>query len=699
MDRHQYWAAVPEEDLGNQLGNTLRDYYQNYCASTHYDVVRNLYLSYYGYTPDAQMKLSSNVHFAGRKGEVVLTSLNKFRSLVSHVTTLVTAQRPAYKPIALDKTVDTLEATEKAKSALEFDMKTLDGESELYRAAERANALTMGGVFVKWDARGGPIGMVDRETGKAFRTGQNSYHALGPLDVARPVGVHWTKAQWLAARLFENKYDLAERFGITEEQADELPTTADLIDPAERQALLDARDDAMRVAEDIARHAGDVTLAQRLSFEIDDASGFLEEEMIPVFYWFHRESDALPDGREAVYISDKLVFDVGPLRYPKVPIAIMTPHEMIDTANGYSMGCDALAPQRIMDSILSSIVTRHDALQFGCLLLDSTFSEWEQVPDGPKVLRGNMAAGSQGMQYHQLFRMDPGELNLYQQFSQGQRDIVGVPEAMTGQLPGKEAMSGKALALLKMSALEYHASGQGTWHDMCQRVGTIAISNYQTFAQGQFDGIVIEKDGQGASNAKRVRFSAEELKAVQDVSVEVVNPLFNSPTGRQAFADEIKDAVPLSTYIEFVRTGNLDVMLDPISKKERVAAQVREMLRTGRIPIVLPTDDAAFLIEAAIEVLDDLDARQDQRVFRAVMEYIARQGENTLPESISAKVSAMVQRARAIREGGGMPPQAGAVDAPAGATPPDGPMGPEADLPADPVSGQVPQGPPVAMPS
>jgi hypothetical protein len=693
MQKRRYWATVPENELGNELGNTLRDYYQSYCASTHYNVVRSLYLAYYGFTPDAAMKLSSNVHFSGRKGEVVLTSLNKFRSLVSHVTTLVTAQRPAFKPIALDKTVSTREATEKAKSALEFDMQTLGGESELYRAAERANALTMGGVFVKWDPRQGPVSMVDEQTGKAYKTGQNSYHALGPLDVPRQVGVHWTKSQWLAARLFENKYDLAARFGLTEQQADEMPTTGEMFDEGERQALQDARDEAMRVAEDIARHAGDVTIAHRLAFEIDDASGFLEEEQVPVFYWFHRECDSLPDGREAIYISDHLIFDVGPMRYPKMPIAIMTPHEMIDTSNGYSSGCDALAPQRIMDSILSGIVTRHDALQMGCLLLDQSFANWEQIPDGPKVVKGNMTAGSSGMRYEQLFRMDPGELGLYQQFAQGQRDIVGVPEAMTGNLPGKESLSGKALALLKMSALEYHASGQGTWHNMCKDVGTIAISNYQTFAQGTFEGVVVQDDGQGASNAKRVKFSAEELSAVQDVAVEVVNPLFNSPTGRQAFADEIKDAVPLSTYIEFVRTGNLDVVLDPISKKERVAQQARELLSRGEVPIVLPTDKPGFFIEAAIEVLDDLDARKDPAVFKAVMEYIARQGENTLPESTSAQVYAMIQRAKAI-QGGAMPQDAAGVDAPA-----RGPAKSAPELPADPVSGQVPSGPPVAMPS
>jgi len=209
----EYWAAKPDDQLGQELGTTIRDFYGVLCSSRHYQVIRQLYLAYYGYTPDAQMKLSSHVQFSGRQGEVVLTSLNKFRQLVSHVTTLVTAQRPAYKPIALEKDARTREATEKAKAALEFDMKTLGGETELYRAAERANALTMGGVFVQWDPKAGPVAAVDQKGKILNRTGQNQYHALGPLDIVRPMGCHWSKAQWLCARVFENKYDLAARFG------------------------------------------------------------------------------------------------------------------------------------------------------------------------------------------------------------------------------------------------------------------------------------------------------------------------------------------------------------------------------------------------------------------------------------------------------------------------------------------------------
>src|SRR5690606_30387750 len=136
----------------------------------------------------------------------------------------------------------------------------------------------------------------------------------------------WEDLNWVATKCVRNKWDLIARF------------------PDQKDAILGASSEKSdRALDDSEREA-----------EQDDDS-------IVVWEFFHRKTDALPDGKYVLFVGDKPLLEM-PLPYPRIPIYPVYAGHGRKTLLGFSPLWDLQAQQEYLNALLTNLATVHDTL-------------------------------------------------------------------------------------------------------------------------------------------------------------------------------------------------------------------------------------------------------------------------------------------------------------------------------------------------
>jgi hypothetical protein len=559
----------------------------------------NLYRnSYYKFYQGFIMK--GALYHSGQEGELTNTYVNHYANLITHMVNMVCQQKLAYEPQA---TVNDTEAQDQIKLSKGI-LYTYANNSDVDLDGILRNATEMSCVFgesyvsVLWNKHlSETIAFKQDETGQSqeIKEGDNEYRVWSPFDVIVDCSLPAHElSSWVCLRKWENKYEVAAEY----------PDWADDI---------------------ISLYCGSGLGDTQLTYSIAQVS-----DIIPVYYFFHKKSAAVPQGRSVKFIDDTIILSDGELAYREVPLFRMATKELWGSPYGYSRAFDLLPLQETIDRLSSAVVTNQltFATQNIAIAKGSSIS-WENLYGGLNVIEWDATiAGKDGMPTAlQLTSSPPEVFNFLKQTVADMGTIAGINEVVRGNpdLTLKGQVSGEALAMMTSNSIQFNSDLQKAYVKLAEQVGTATIHNIQDFAF-PMDNMQRQGMSLGANNKYgRKSFGKANIDKIDKIIVRYGNPLAQTTSGRIAMANSFMQEGFVKTpqeYIEVVETGELEPLLEANESEMHLIKEQNEKLRSGEMVPVSLYDNHPLMILEAMAILSNLDTRGNAKIIQTVQQFV-----------------------------------------------------------------------------
>lgn len=648
-----YFAAVPDDELGQELERKHDFYYQFLFRTNILSIWKSLMDKYYqGAWRNAGMRMS------GTQGEMRIVDVNDFRNVLQHVLVMTTSQRLAFEPRAVNTDYKSQAQTLLAKGLLDYYIREKHIDEKLTKATEYALWAMEGWVRCVWNPNEGDP-YVTGETGENIKTGDVEITVHHGIDIIRDTSRMDAESDWYIVRTWKNRFDIAARFPELRDEILKLPTFTDMRDWLNERFLY----------------------AFLLKLE--------DSDLIPVYEFYHRRSDALPDGKYALWLGNRLCPVVSALPYDRIPVFRISPSDWEGTCFGYSQACDLAVVQENLDMIDSSIATNQNA--FGVQ------NVWAKLGSELNVttLAGglNLIKSSEKPEILQLCA-SPQEIFAHRaNLKSDMERLAGINSVTRGE-PEASLRSGNALALIQSMAIQFNQGLQASYARLCENTGTAIIDMLKRYADAPRIAAIVGKDDQPFLK----EFTKNDLSNVSRVLVDLGNPLQRTIAGRVQMAETLLQNQMVKTpqqYLTVLSTGKLEAMTRSTETSLMLIKDENERLSAGEpVPAVI-TDEHMIHIQEHRCVMDKVEWRQNPDVVAATLDHI-QQHINMLatgdPVLLSVIGQQPLQAAGAAPQAAGQmsPETPGNVQA-ANIKPPSMPENPLTGNPFDTQTGGMPQ--------
>jgi hypothetical protein len=604
-----YFGADEPSTLVDVLSRKSADWFNALTTSAYIDKIKDSWQAHHGVFYENNHAIS----FGGEQGELVNMPVNHFSNIAQNILTMVTATRPSFQAKAINTDLKSQIQTNLANGLLDFYMRDKRLEQDLKRAVEYAIVMGTGYIKMEWNATSGEIydhidpeheyethpetgeevPVLDEEgnhkvkqEGFPIYEGDVEFSVLSPLDVVFDTTKETPKQDWQLCRTFKNKYDLAAKYPEFEEDIKNLQTKSDA---AKYRITLTPFDDTVDV---------------------------------PVYEFFHRRTESLPEGRYVLYLSTDIILIDTVLPYRKLPIFRISPRDILGTPFGYTNMFDLLPLQEGINSLYSTVMTNNHT--FG---VQNIYAErdsgitFQELAGGLHLIEGN--AGSNPPVPLQLTNSSPETYNLIADLVRQMEVISGVNAVARGNPDPKQNLrSGNALALIQSQALQFISGLQQSYIHMIEDVGTNLITLLQDFAH-------VPRIAQiaGKSNSTFMKeFTGESLDSITRVVVDAGNALAQTTAGRVEMASQLMQMNLIKTpeeYISVINTGKLETMTESQNKQLLLIRAENERLIDGSTAVqALLTDDHNLHIREHQAVLADPDLRLDPDLANRAVQHL-----------------------------------------------------------------------------
>lgn len=601
-DFEEYFATEEVTDCVSALVDYINAYYSEMNRTGRINLYRNSYYKFYqGFI------LKGAIYSSGQEGELKNTFVNHFANLITHQVNMVCQQKLSYEPQA---TVGDSEAQEQIKLAKGIlyaysNRSDFDLDGLLRDCTEQSRIFGESHVSVLWKKSLGRTIAYRESTDddgqnqkEEIKEGENEIEVWSPFDIIIDTTLTNHKMHcWKILRKWENKYEVAHEY----------PDWAEDV---------------------ISLYSGSSLGDTQLSYRITDTS-----DVIPVYYFFHKKTAAVPEGRFIKFIDDRIILADGKLPYREIPLYRMFTRELWGSPYGYSSGFDLLPIQEVTDRLNSAIITNQItfATQNIAIARNSNIS-WENLYGGLNIIEWDTTVGPNGKpEALQLTSSPPEVFNYLKQCVADMGTIAGINEVVRGNpdLTLKGQVSGEALAMMTANSIQFNSDLQKAYIRLAEQVGTALIHNIQDFGfmemkKGQFT----KRKGMNLSaNNTYVEseYSKPELEKVDKIVIRYGNPLSQTTSGRLAIADSLIQKGMITKpqeYFEVLETGDLEPLLQSEESQIHLVREQCEMLRDGQKCQVLKYDNHPLCIMEALAILSSVSARENPQVILAVQDYV-----------------------------------------------------------------------------
>lgn len=603
MSDGTYFAEDEAEKAVSHIQRKAEAWYKNFKNDNYLDLMRRSWYSYHGKFYD----LDHSISFGGESGELVNLPVNHYRNIAQHMLTMTTATRPSFQPKSINTDYESQIQTTLAHGLLDYYMREKRLEVHLKNAVEYAIVFGSGFIKMEWDSTSGKIydyieaeteideetgeevPKIDPETGKPMESfpvyeGDVKFTNLSPFDVVFDSTKETVEQNdWVVCRTFVNRFDLAKKYPEMREKILSVPTKDNLFN-AKTYAAQDETDD------------------------------------IPMYEFFHKKTDAVPNGRYIMYLDSDIVLMDTVMPYRSLPIYRIAPANMLGTPYGYSPMFDLLPMQDAVNSSYSTIATNQNAFGVQNIL----------NPRGNDVRLNQVASGMNFIEYDaeagkpealQLTATAPETFNFLQMMISSMETISGVNSVVRGN-PESSLKSGNALALVQSQALQFINGLQQSYIILIEDVGTGLINLLKDFAE-----VPRIAEIAGVSNRSKVKeFTGNDLSSINRVVVDAGNALSKTPAGRIQMADNLIQMSMIETpeqYFSVINTGRLDTMTEGQTNQNLLIRAENERLMEGSSEVVATAVDSHRQhIQLHLNVLADPDLRLDPDLNARVLAHI-----------------------------------------------------------------------------
>lgn len=653
MSETMYFAAKEGKQTADILLGRANAWYNQLYTNGYLSKVRDMWMAYHGiyYSNGSSHKIT----FGGEQGELVNLAVNHMRNIAQHILVMITSNRPAMTARATNQDYKSVVQTKLAEGLLDYYMREKRLEKYLRTATEYAVVFGTGYIKMDWNATTGEIYEVNEATGAPIYEGDVEFRNLSPFDVVFDMSKETAHEQdWVLCRSFKNKFDLAKKFPEYDEKIRGLQTKSDIF----------------RYRLDLMPY--------------DDTAD------VPVYEFYHRRSEAMPDGRYLLFLDNDLVLMDTPMPYRSLPVYRIAPAEILGTPYGYTPMFDLLPLQYSINSLYSSIMSNQNAFAVQNVYIPRGADiSLKSLEGGLNIIEGNSQAGKP--EALNLTATPKEVFDFVQILEQKMETLSGVNSVARGN-PEASLKSGAALALVQSQALQFISGLQQQYVQLVEDLGTGLINMLKDFAAVPRVAMIVGKNN--ASYIER-EFTGDDLSQVNRIIVDMGNALAKTTAGKLQMAQEMMQYGIVKNpedYFSVLETGRLDVLTDETYRHLLLIRQENEAMAEREPVVALSIDKHLMHITHHQTMLSDPKLRMDEELAGRVLGHI-QEHINLLRETDPALLQLIGEQP--LGPPGGSPP---AQPNPQGdvnqsAPPQAGPMAPPpgaADVPKMPQMPQVP---------
>lgn len=578
----KYFAAKDAKDAAGIVLGKAEQQFNLLQSSAYLTKLRRSWLYYHGaYYTDPGM--AHSVTFNGEVTEMTQLAINHYRNIASHMIVTITSNRPSLEARAVNTDYKSQAQTILANGLLDYYMREKKLEYYLKTAVEMAVVLGTGYLKMEWNATTGKQIEFDEELNTPIYEGDVVFSNLSPFDVVFDTSKdQYTQQEWVLCRSFKNKYDLMAKYPELANKIDGLPTRNQLF----KYSAFLMQDDT------------------------DD---------IPVYEFYHKRTEALPDGRYLLFLSGDVVLSDGPLPYDDLPIYRLTPSDILGTPMGYSPMFDLMPIQEAINSLYTTILTNQNAFGIQNVL----------VPRQADIVMNQLAGGLNVIEYNQQagepkamnLTSTPVEIfNFLAQLEKVAETISGVNSVQRGS-PDQNLKSGTAMALVQAQSLQFLSGLQHGYVMLCEATGTGLINMLKRFANTKRVAAIV-----GKSNISELKeFSNEDLSNINRVVVDMANPISKTTAGKISIADNLLQYQLLKEpqqYLQLLSTGNLDTVTEDTTSELLLIKSENERLAVGEEVQAVAMDRHSLHIRQHTAVLSNPELRKNLDLLTRVQDHI-----------------------------------------------------------------------------
>ncbi len=640
-----YFAAKDAKDTASTLLAKANQWYQSMDNNGYLMKLRVIWAAYHGayFTDNGE---SHRIHFAGEQGELVEMAVNHIRNLAQHMLNMITSTRPAMQARSINTDYKSIVQTKLANGLLDYYMRDHRLESFLKTAVEYAIVFGSGYVKMEWNATRGEVYDFNEDLGIDIREGDLEFSNLSAFDVVFDTNREDHNHDWVVARTFKNRFDLAAKYPELKDEILKLPTKSEL-----------------------------------LQFSVWGIHND-ETDLIPVYEFYHKRTESMPDGRYMLFLSEATVLLDSPMPYRNLPIYCIAPGYYLGTPYGYTPMFDLLPMQDAVNSLYSTVLTNQTAFGVQNILVprgaDVSVSE---LSGGLNIIEANTSAGE--IRPLNLTQTPKEVFDFITMLEKSMETISGVNAVARGN-PDPNLRSGNALALIQSMTLQFMSGLQGSYVAMIEDVGVGIINILKDHASVPRVATIVGKHNKGYLK----EFTGDDLSSVNRVVVDIANPLANTTAGRVEMAEQMMQMGVIKTpeqYFSVMNTGNLDIMTEDTQSQLFLVKDENERLIDGDNVIAVLTDDHLMHIKEHSSVLANPELRFDMALVQKVTNHI-QEHINLLRTSDPDLLKILGQQPLGPAGGGNQ--NGGGQQGPPQGGPPPGPPQPQGP-PDNSMNGQV----------
>lgn len=580
-----YFAQEEAEIAAGVLLDKAKSWTDAITGNGYLDKLKRMYRAYHGMYYSADGSDGHEVSFSGEQGELAQLPVNHFRNIGEHIKVMTTSNRPSLEARATNTDYKSLRQTLLANNILDYYMKEKKLEEYLVRAVEYSIVLGAGFIKMDWNATAGEIYDYIEETGTEIHEGDIEFSNISPFDVVFDTTRENQDHDWVLVRTWKNRFSLAAKYPEHAEAILALPTKSDL---------------------------------EKYRFTMASQGSLEKTDDVPVYEFYHKKDDSLPEGRYLLFLSEDVVLHDVPIPYRVLPVFRISPSDILGTPFGYSPLFDVLPLQEAVNSLYSTVLSNQSA--FGVQNI------W--VPPGSSLNVNTLEGGLNVIES----TAKPESLNLTQtpkeifdfmsMLETKMETISGVNSVARGDPSGLGSNpSGAAMALVQSMALQFISGLQHSYVRLIENVGTAIIKILQDYASAPR--LIAIAGKKNRSYMKE--FTSSDISSISRVVVDVGNPMARTTAGRVQMADQLLQYQLLKDpqqYIQIINTGNLEVVTEDIQNEYLLIRAENEKMVDGEEVIVTALDAHQDHILAHRNILSDPDLRKDPDLVSRVLNHI-----------------------------------------------------------------------------
>lgn len=580
--REYFAGSAPEECAGNLLHKSFT-FFNVMGGNAYVDKFHKMWKAYHGVYSDNAYS-DHQINFTGEQGELVVLPVNHFRNIAQHIYTMITSNRPSMDARPINTDYKSQAQTYLATGILDYYMREKGLEDAIKRAVEYGVVLGSGYIKMEWNATAGEAYDADPETGEFAYQGDIEFSNPSPLDVIFDGTKESWNHQWVMVRSFQNRFDLMAKY----------PEKADTIKGIPSKRELDK-----------------YSLQMFTNDDTDD---------IAVYEFFHKPTEALPDGRYMLFVSTECVLLDTKMPYRRIPVFRIAPGTFLGTSYGYTPMFDIFPIQQCINSIYSSIMTNQNAFGVHNLYVPRNANFNVNNLDGGL----NIIEADAKPEVLQLLATPQESFKFLEMLIQAAETISGVNSVARGN-PEASLRSGSSLALVQSMALQFISGFQQSYVKLVEDTGTGLLDILKDFAHTPRLVALVGKNNKPLLK----EFTGEDITQISRVIVDLGNPLARTIAGRVQMAEQMLQMKLIKNpqqYFQVIEGGKLETMFEGDMSELFLIKRENENMLEGK-PVITSIYDAHRIhIMEHKSLASDPDVRLDvglmEQLNRHIQEHI-----------------------------------------------------------------------------